>query len=126
MAALSFIMHIKHHECECGNIWESSDLFQITVVGDTRRLDPFIGMPTTGHAFGISHLPHRRVAVCHECGPRFARRREQEIRESLANWEDTLRRKAAQEPYSRIHFTGSKERKLEKRPLLYIPSAEEL
>ena len=124
-AQISFLMHIKRYECQCGNAWETSDLFQITVVGETRRLDTFTDRPTVGHDFGISNLPLRRVHVCFDCASAFDAQRKRGILNSLASWEDTLRRKAQEEgkgqSYIRIRFTSKPP-----TPKVYAPSAEEL
>ena len=121
----SFLLHVRHFECQCSNVWTSSELYHITVSGDQRRIEPWIGEPDSNWPFGVSVLPPRKVAVCFDCAAELEAKITLEMANRVASWQDTLRRKNMEEPGSRIHFTQGKPGGQSSKKT-YIPSAGEL
>lgn len=92
------LYHRTFHCAGCDHEWETSELYRVEINGHDRRLQPQLGAPAAGKAFGISHIPIRQVAVCHMCGPELEARRSQELEEAEARWRETLKRKSAETP----------------------------
>lgn len=126
MSIRSFLLYVRHFECQCSNVWSSSELYCITVVGEQRRVEPYIGAPESFSPFGISVLPPRRVAVCFDCAAELEAQITRNLAEQQANWEDTLRRKGLEDQRKPGGVKKVKAQITRNLKVPYIPSASEL
>jgi hypothetical protein len=98
----TFILYTRDFHCSyCGHGWTSSELFRIEIFGSQRRVEPHLGEPLAGCAFGTSRLPPRTVGVCYRCAPAFEMKRRAQLDQAEAKWAETLKRKALELSFSR-------------------------